>query len=85
MAYMVSKYGKNDDMYPKDLKKRAYVDHMLHFENGVLFQVIKDMVVSKIVHFYILALFLLRSECRRVFPKLFSGGYQLVTFIYEIN
>lgn len=44
MAYMVSKYGKNDDMYPKDLKKRAYVDHMLHFENGVLFQVIKDMV-----------------------------------------
>ncbi|XP_018803661.1 PREDICTED: glutathione S-transferase 1 [Bactrocera latifrons] len=44
MAYMVSKYHKNDDMYPKDLKKRARVDHMLHFENGVLFQVIKDMV-----------------------------------------
>ncbi|XP_017469145.1 PREDICTED: glutathione S-transferase 1-like, partial [Rhagoletis zephyria] len=44
MAYMVSKYGKNDNLYPKDLKKRARVDHMLHFENGVLFQVIKDMV-----------------------------------------
>ncbi|CAD7013313.1 unnamed protein product [Ceratitis capitata] len=44
MAYMVSKYAKNDDMYPKDLKKRARIDHMLHFENGVLFQVIKDMV-----------------------------------------
>ncbi|XP_067630805.1 glutathione S-transferase 1 [Eurosta solidaginis] len=44
MAYMVSKYGKNDDLYPKDLKRRARVDHMLHFENGVLFQVIKDMV-----------------------------------------
>ncbi|XP_053963032.1 glutathione S-transferase 1 [Anastrepha ludens] len=44
IAFMVSKYGNNDDLYPKDLKRRARVDHMLHFENGVLFQVIKDMV-----------------------------------------
>lgn len=43
---MVSKYAKDDKLYPKDLSKRARVDHRLHYENGVLFQVIKDMVVS---------------------------------------
>ncbi|EEZ99064.1 glutathione S-transferase 1-1 [Tribolium castaneum] len=36
-AYLVSKYGKNDSLYPKDLKKRALVDQRLHFNNGVAF------------------------------------------------
>lgn len=43
---MVGKYAKDDKLYPKDLKQRAHVDHRLHYENGVLFQVIKDIVVS---------------------------------------
>lgn len=38
MAYLVSKYGKDDSLYPKDLLKRAVVDQRLHFETGVVFQ-----------------------------------------------
>jgi glutathione S-transferase len=37
MTYLVSKYAKNDSLYPKDLKKRAIVDQRLHFESGVFF------------------------------------------------
>jgi glutathione S-transferase len=36
-TYLVSKYAKDDSLYPKDLKKRAIVDQRLHFESGVLF------------------------------------------------
>uniref|UniRef100_A0A1A9WI28 Glutathione S-transferase 1-like n=1 Tax=Glossina brevipalpis TaxID=37001 RepID=A0A1A9WI28_9MUSC len=38
MAYLVSKYGKDDVFYPKDLLKRALLDQRLHFECGVMFQ-----------------------------------------------
>lgn len=37
MTYLVSKYGKDDSLYPKDLLKRAVVDQRLHFESGVVF------------------------------------------------
>ncbi|XP_005179508.1 glutathione S-transferase 1 [Musca domestica] len=43
MCFMVGKYAKNDKLYPKDLKTRAHVDHLLHFENGILFQVVIDI------------------------------------------
>jgi glutathione S-transferase len=36
-VYLVSKYAKNDNLYPKDLKKRALVDQRLHFDTGVAF------------------------------------------------
>lgn len=45
---MVSKFAKSDQLYPKDLKRRAHIDHRLHYENGVLFQVIKDIVARNI-------------------------------------
>uniref|UniRef100_A0A1I8Q1N3 Uncharacterized protein n=2 Tax=Stomoxys calcitrans TaxID=35570 RepID=A0A1I8Q1N3_STOCA len=48
ICFMVGKYGKDDKLYPKDLKQRAHVDHRLHYENGVLFQVIKDIVARNI-------------------------------------
>ncbi|XP_017146668.1 glutathione S-transferase 1 [Drosophila miranda] len=48
ICFMVAKYAKDDQLYPKDLKKRAHVDHRLHYENGVLFQVIKDIVARNI-------------------------------------
>ncbi|KAI7815115.1 glutathione S-transferase [Rhyzopertha dominica] len=35
-AYLVGKYGKDDSLYPKDLKKRGKVDERLHFDNGTL-------------------------------------------------
>ncbi|KAH8297206.1 hypothetical protein KR044_006694, partial [Drosophila immigrans] len=37
ICYLVSKYGKDDSLYPKDLLKRAVVDQRLHFESGVAF------------------------------------------------
>lgn len=37
MAYLVSKYGKDDSLYPKDLVKRALVDNRMYFESGVVF------------------------------------------------
>lgn len=36
-AYLVEKYGKNDELYPKDLVKRANIDARLHFDSGHLF------------------------------------------------
>ncbi|XP_013099190.2 glutathione S-transferase 1 [Stomoxys calcitrans] len=38
MAYLVSKYGKDDTLYPKDILKRAVVDQRLHFDTGVAFE-----------------------------------------------
>ncbi|XP_043645913.1 glutathione S-transferase 1-like [Drosophila teissieri] len=35
-AYLVSKYGKEDTLYPKDLQKRAIVDQRLHYDSSVL-------------------------------------------------
>ncbi|XP_055635895.1 glutathione S-transferase 1-like [Toxorhynchites rutilus septentrionalis] len=37
MIYLVSKYGKDDSLYPKDLVKQAKVIGALHFESTVLF------------------------------------------------
>lgn len=38
IAYLVSKYGRDDSLYPKDLHKRAVVDQRMYFESGVMFQ-----------------------------------------------
>nr|XP_016941257.1 glutathione S-transferase 1-1 [Drosophila suzukii] len=35
-SYLVSKYGKDDALYPKDLKKRAIVDQRLHYDSSVV-------------------------------------------------
>ena len=35
--YLSDKYGKNDNLFPKDLIKRAQVNARLHFETGYLF------------------------------------------------
>ncbi|KAH8272856.1 hypothetical protein KR018_005170 [Drosophila ironensis] len=35
-AYLVSKFGKEDSLYPRDLQKRAIVDQRLHYESGVV-------------------------------------------------
>ncbi|KAL7735534.1 hypothetical protein ACLKA6_010564 [Drosophila palustris] len=48
ICFMVAKYAKNDQLYPKDLKRRAHIDHRMHFGSGVLFQVVKDIVACNI-------------------------------------
>ncbi|KAH8277816.1 hypothetical protein KR018_007948 [Drosophila ironensis] len=36
-AYLVSKYGRSDSLYPKDLIQRAVVDQRMHFDSGVVY------------------------------------------------
>ncbi|XP_053962400.1 glutathione S-transferase 1-like [Anastrepha ludens] len=38
IAYLASKYGKDDTLYPKDLIKRSIVDQRLYYETGVVFE-----------------------------------------------
>ena len=46
MAYLVSKYGKDDSLYPaKDLKRRAIIDQRLHFDSSTLFT--RAVLISK--------------------------------------
>ncbi|XP_068143713.1 glutathione S-transferase 1 [Drosophila tropicalis] len=35
-SYLVSKYGKTDSLYPKDLQERAIVDQRLHYDSSVV-------------------------------------------------
>lgn len=37
IVYLVSKYAKDDALYPKDLVTQARVNALLHFESGILF------------------------------------------------
>lgn len=46
MPYLVQKYGKDDSLYPSDLKKRGTVDARLHFDNGILFNHLLACAVS---------------------------------------
>ncbi|XP_055374473.1 uncharacterized protein LOC129607470 [Condylostylus longicornis] len=36
-TYLITKYAKDDSLYPKDPYKRALIDQRLHFDSGVLF------------------------------------------------
>ncbi|KAH8311607.1 hypothetical protein KR044_007219, partial [Drosophila immigrans] len=38
LLYLVEKFGKDDSLYPKDLQKRALVNHRLFFDLGTLYQ-----------------------------------------------
>lgn len=44
-TYLVAKYGKDDKLYPKDVKIRALVDQRLYFDMGVFYKAMADIVV----------------------------------------
>ncbi|KAF2901370.1 hypothetical protein ILUMI_04828, partial [Ignelater luminosus] len=44
IVYLASKYGKNDNLYPRDVYKRALVNERLHFDSEVLFPLFKTLI-----------------------------------------
>ncbi|KAK9874737.1 hypothetical protein WA026_005550 [Henosepilachna vigintioctopunctata] len=43
ITYLVSQYGKDDSLYPKDPKKRAVVDQRLYFDASTLYARYADL------------------------------------------
>ncbi|XP_076758397.1 glutathione S-transferase 1-1-like isoform X2 [Xylocopa sonorina] len=42
MTYLADQYGKNDSLYPKDLKKRAIVNQRLYYDACTLYKAFGD-------------------------------------------
>ncbi|XP_038207242.1 glutathione S-transferase 1-like [Zerene cesonia] len=49
-GYLVSKYAKDDSLYPQEPQSRAIIDHRLHFDSGILFPSLR-YTVAPIVFF----------------------------------
>lgn len=45
--YLADKYGKDDQLYPKDLKRRAVINQRLDFDASNLYVKIRNICVSK--------------------------------------
>ncbi|KAG8331938.1 Glutathione S-transferase [Homalodisca vitripennis] len=43
LTYLAEKFGKDDSLYPKDVKKRALVNQRLYFDIGTLYQRFADL------------------------------------------
>ncbi|KAJ6635737.1 Glutathione S-transferase 1 [Pseudolycoriella hygida] len=41
-TYLIDKYAKNDELYPKDLYERAKCNQRLHFSDGILYQRLRN-------------------------------------------
>lgn len=46
LSYMVSAFGKDDALYPKDVRVRALVDQRLMFDLGTMYQRMMEYYVS---------------------------------------
>lgn len=44
-CYLADKYGKDDSLYPKDLKRRALVNQRLYFDSSFLYVKIRAICV----------------------------------------
>lgn len=49
MMYLADQYGKNDSLYPKDVKKRAIVNQRLYFDMCNLYKSFMDYVIYPVV------------------------------------
>ena len=45
-AYLATKYGKDDKLYPKGAEERAVVDQRMYFDMGFFYKSFGDCVVS---------------------------------------
>jgi len=43
-TYIISKYGKDDKLYPKDVVTRAIVDQRLYFDMGTFYKAVGDVM-----------------------------------------
>lgn len=66
MGYLVSKYAKNDSLYPKDPKKRGLVDQMLYFDAGDLYENML-MCYVRILEYFYQKFYFCSNEATRVF------------------
>lgn len=46
MTYLIAAYGKDDKLYPKDIRIRAVVDQRLQFDLGTLYHRTIDYFVN---------------------------------------
>ncbi|KAH8401563.1 hypothetical protein KR009_006516, partial [Drosophila setifemur] len=50
VCYLVGKYAQSDELYPKDLLKRAQVDKHLYFDASTLFMSLRNVSVPYFYH-----------------------------------
>lgn len=48
-AYLVTQYGRDDSLYPKDVKLRARVDQRLYFDMGVFYSNVVETYLPVVV------------------------------------
>lgn len=53
VPYLVSKYAKDDSLYPKDLQKRATIDNRLHLNNTVTLKAFGQVAVRLLQNLFI--------------------------------
>ena len=54
MMYLADQYGKNDSLYPKDVKKRAIVNQRLYFDMCNLYKSFMDYVIVSCTNYSII-------------------------------
>lgn len=70
MSYLVAAYGKNDELYPTDIRVRALVDQRLQFDLGTLYNRLTDYYVGIITKIQSALTLPLLSQ----FPTMFIGA-----------
>lgn len=48
IVYLLSKYAKDNKLYPSDIRQQAVVNQRLHFDSGILFPRLRRTAVINI-------------------------------------